>query len=408
MEQNLFLMNKDHKVLEMTYDDEIHAVMKIRTFHNIAYAPPGILDNKGLPNRKDLNDWWKGRAIPASRNHFKSNFPYLDDTRLLTERCMGLSLSDRYWVTDDPEHVKWVDVNFFDNSFTDDLGLVTIGSQVLSSEGSENLYSPNATLGGDLRKKWAIQNGERMLIKSGSGLFHQEPYNEAATTALHKRLLNNGDFVPYSLQGHHSICPNMLGPDEELVPMWDILKNSKKPNSMNDYQFCVMLCTETGLPEKNVIEHFEKMFTCDFIMANSDRHYRNFGLIRNVETLAYTRMAPIYDSGGCLWYDRESLRTPRDYEYRAKPFNPAGMDPEKQLKLFHNFEWFHEDVLNGFVDETRDILAKNPLMSADRRDAVLSGLSDNIETVQDYVRCESLVIGVAMQNEIVKESGETL
>lgn len=397
MERNLFLMNKDHKVLEMVYESDIHAAIKIMSLHDIAYAPPGILDNKGAPNRKDLNDWWRGRAIPASRDHLRTNFPYLDDPCSLTEQCMGLSLSDRYWVTDDPEHVKWTDVNFFDNVFTDDLGLITMGERIQSADSSENLYSPNATLGGDLRKKWIIQDDKRILVKSGSGLFRQEPYNEAITTELHMRLLNPGEYVPYSLQGRYSICPNMLGYDEELVPMWDIIKNAKKPNSMNDYQFCVDRCIQTGISEKDIMEHFEKMFTCDFIMANSDRHYRNFGLIRNVESLEFTRMAPIYDSGACLWHDREYLKTQQDYSYRAKPFNPNGMEPSKQLGLFHNFEWFREEKLNGFTDKAADTLTKNPLMPSDRKDAVLAGLLRNIEDVRDMILCERLSSGIMIQ-----------
>ena len=64
------LMNKETQVLEFLYDSEIHTVLKIEQIFNPEYAPLGIIDN-GHISRKLLNEWWKDRAIPASRSKFK-------------------------------------------------------------------------------------------------------------------------------------------------------------------------------------------------------------------------------------------------------------------------------------------------------------------------------------------------
>lgn len=386
MELQMTLLNKDHPVLQLLYDDEIHAITKILKIQELDYAPPAILDYKGMPNRSTLNGWWRNRAIPASRNHLQNDFPYLGDTRSLAEKSMGLSLSDRYWIRDNKTELQWKDVNFFDNPFTEDLGLITLGQKQQSHDSSENMYSPNATLNGDLRKKWTVQDEKRILLKAGSGPFRQEPYNETIATALHQRLLEPDDFVPYTLQGHHCACPNMLRDDEELVPMWDIIANHKKPNHMSDFEFCLALCQKLGIPKNEAQTAYEKMFTCDTILANKDRHYRNFGFIRNVESLKYTRLAPIYDTGSCLWYDRMELTKPSDYVYKAKPFGRDGMDPLKQLGLFQGFEWFDESRLYGFQREASEILEKDPLMSEQRKDAVIKGLAHNIESVAVYIK----------------------
>lgn len=79
----------------------------------------------------------------------------------------------------------------------------------------------------------------------------------------------------------------MLGENEELITAYDVLCNKKKPSSMNDYQFLLSVYQELGL--KNAEEMLTKMFVCDYILANEDRHWRNFGVIRNVETLEYTK-----------------------------------------------------------------------------------------------------------------------
>ncbi len=385
MERSMTLYNKDHPVLRTVYDDELHRFIKITDILDLRYAPPAILDNKGDPNRKDLNDWWEHRAIPASRNHLGKDFPYLGSPLSLTEQNMGLSLSDRYWVTDRTD-IGWKDVNFFENPFSEDLGLITLGEKQQSHDSSENLFSPDSTANGDLQKKWTVCGRQRFLLKAGSGPFYQEPYNEAVATALHRALLDNGDFVPYEIYKKFSSCPNMLHEDEELISMWDILKNSKKPNHMNDFQFCVELCKQCGIPEGDVVTRLEKMFTCDFILANHDRHYRNFGLIRNVETLAYKGLAPIYDTGSCLWHDKITLDKPSDYGYMAKPFGRDGMEPEDQLRLFHNFAWFDEGKLDRFTEKAAEILGKNPLMQEERTGKILDRLGYNMEYAAEYIR----------------------
>ena len=45
------------------------------------------------------------------------------------------------------------------------------------------------------------------------------------------------------------------------------------------------------------------MLAFDFIINNNDRHYGNFGFIRDVESLKYISMAPLFDNGNSLWYN---------------------------------------------------------------------------------------------------------
>lgn len=285
------LMNKNHPVVSFRYDRDIHAVVKIVDVHDLRYAPVALADSKGIVTRRALNDWWRRRAIPASRHQIQQLLDSLNlnSTLELAEENFGLSLSDRYWINDSKNPLKWEDVNFFDNDFTDDLGMLTLGQK---SSGNPNLMSPNSTLGGDLNKKWKIVNGRRILVKGGTGSTRQEVLNEVVATALYNRLLSRNDYVPYFLfeeNGRiYSACENMLGQDEELVTAYDVLSTRKKPDSISDYDFLVDTYKSLGL--KNVEEGLAKMFTCDYILANQDRHWRNFGVIRNVETLEFTRL----------------------------------------------------------------------------------------------------------------------
>lgn len=158
----------------------------------------------------------------------------------------------------------------------------------------------------------------------------------------------------------------------------------KKANSQSDYQFLVSCFENIGL--KNVETFLSKMLVCDCIVGNFDRHYQNFGAIRNVETLEYTRFAPIYDTGNSLWCNAEVLEQRKDYEYSAKPFGRNGMSPERQLELLKDFEWYDERKLDGFVEEAVDVLERNPNMPKARIDKIAEGIREQIKIVKRRIK----------------------
>lgn len=45
------------------------------------------------------------------------------------------------------------------------------------------------------------------------------------------------------------------------------------------------------------------MFVVDYLTMNVDRHLKNFGIIRNVETLKWERVIPIFDTGQSMCCD---------------------------------------------------------------------------------------------------------
>ena len=393
------LMNKETPVLAFEYDLAEHKVTRITDVMNADYAPMGMVDRHGEFSKRELNYWWRHRAIPASRaqiDRLLQNLK-LESTLVLAEKSFGLSLSDRYWINDEDDPKSWADINFFDNDFTDDLGFLTLGQDSGGSSpgspdyGRIDLSSPNATLGGDLLKKWKIIDGERVLLKAGVGAFNQEPYNEVAATELHARVMGVGEFTPYRLFADgrriYSACGNILGPDEELVAAWDVIRNVKQPNNLSDMRFLVERYADLGLDRDEVLDSLAKMFACDFVLANRDRHYRNFGVMRNVETLEVTRLAPVFDTGSCLWSNAELLEAPIDFEYMAKPFKLNGMRPADQVKLFAgHFDWFDAAVFDGFAERVGEILGANPNIPQRRIDTVVRQVGKNVSQLERLVR----------------------
>lgn len=379
------------------YDYEIHAFLRILSVRNEGLVPFGARDGSGQVTRRQLQEWWTGRAIPVTRDGYNALRDDLEGTSPLDllERSYGLSLSDQFWLRPTDNAPRWEDVNFFDNDFDGSLGFMTLGSISPASATKGRVRtesSPNSSLGGNLRKAWEIApDGTRLLIKAGSRPLEQEPHNEVVATALYQRLLDPADYVAYSLVERNgrffSACPDMVSCDECLVPAWDLLGSTKTRGSESGWMRLLRRYGELGVP--NAERQLAKMFVCDFILANSDRHWNNLAVIFDAHTMQALRVAPIYDTGASLWYDRAVLARPIDFWYRPLPLiaeRSRRIHPEEQLRLMRDFGWLDPSRLDGFAEEAREILVGNPNLDLGRLDAVTRGIQRNIETVLAYAR----------------------
>ncbi|MBO5126807.1 MAG: excisionase, partial [Clostridia bacterium] len=182
------LMHKDIPAVDFEWDTESCFIRQIGKVYSAAHLPVGISAVNNESIRFGLNDWWLSRAIPANRFGIRKALETLSvpNTKLLLTRCMGLSLSDQYWIRPQDSTVTWHEVNFFENSFSDDIGDVLLG-KATKADGFD-FHSPDNTSDGCLKKRWKIIDGRRCLIKAGSGPYMQQPFNEVIATKIMERL----------------------------------------------------------------------------------------------------------------------------------------------------------------------------------------------------------------------------
>jgi hypothetical protein len=300
---------------------------------------------------------------------------------MLPERNYGLSLSDQYWMRPEGSSMDWQSINYFNNSFSDEVGRLLCGAE--PAVGAIDFNSPDNTSDGILPKRWVIKGEDRCLLKGGTAL-QQEPYNELVATELYQRLLEPDEYVAYELAiengAAYSSCKNMLSDSEELVPALyvDALLPKEHDAAVNaEYRHFLRCCDSLGVQGARM--RLSKMIVCDYILANFDRHYRNFGLIRDVETLTW-RIAPLFDNGSALWCKEASL-TKDNLAYVSLPFVH---DPELQLSIVDDFSWFEPERLYGFVDAAINILGNGPLANYTQRLFIIEDeLYDRIDHVID-------------------------
>lgn len=381
------LMNKEKEIFDFEYNEEEHLIVKFERNYpdNEKYAPFGLIKDN-IIDRYQFNKWWKNRQIPASRNGlkemlYKSDIYDKDNFDLLDAKAYCLSLSDQYWVKRLGEDVLWKDVNFFDNEFSEDIGKILFNGGKTSIK--LNLNTPDMTSNGNYEKRWKIIDGERYLIKAGSKMINQEPFNEVIATKLYERILNDDEYVKYTViyDGERavSICKNFITKETELIPAWKINEYYSFTENENKYEHYVRCLNELKVLNANIL--IDKMLVCDFILANKDRHFNNFGVIRNVETLQFERVAPIFDNGCSLWFDENDIYVGEFF--LTKPFEEY---EKTQINLVKDFSWLDMKKLDGFELEVRKILESNKLLSQERIDKITEHVKSRIDYINKLKR----------------------
>ena len=381
------LMHKDNPVAALEIDEASGVISAIGEVYAEEHIPLGITVKRGKIKRSELNDWWKGRAIPASRSGIKTVLEDLQiaTTQRLLEKCLGLSLSDQYWICPQSKNLKWSEINFFENNFSDDMGnilfgKVSSGEMILNDEIS--LMSPDNTSDGWLKKKWKIINGKRCLIKGGSGAIQQEPYNEVIASKIMERL--DIPHVKYSLimeeEYPYSICEDFITPQTELISAWYVMQTEKKPNHISVYQHYVNCCEKLGIPK--IKESLDKMMVVDYLIANEDRHQNNFGVIRNAESLNFIGAAPLFDSGTSLWFDKPTPMIGRTAKLQCKPFKNTH---EEQIKIVSSFEWLDISKLNGIEEEFRELVRDSIFIDNIRCDAICKAMKERVNSLKKVI-----------------------
>jgi hypothetical protein len=374
------LMHQNIKVAEVKLNSS-HDIDEVVNIYDEERLPIGTKTPDGKLHKPMLNAWWRNRRIPLSRSGLKEHLerePFLTPD-VLQMKSWGLSLSDHYWMNPVSDSLVWEEINFFDHDFSEDVGELLLGKK---KDGHLDLISPDNTSDGWLKKKWKIMNGKRYLVKAGSAAFYQEPYNEAIASLIMKKL--DIDHIPYHVfveaELPYSVCENFVTKETELVSAWYVMQDFKKPNHLSLYEHYVMCCEKHGL--KSAREEIDKMIVIDYLVANEDRHQNNFGLIRDVKTLKFIGMAPIFDTGSALWFDQPTHIMGSSRTLDCKPFKKNHHD---QLKLVESFDWLHLDQLEGIFDEVRRLFVGSLYINDERRERIIEILQMRIETLKKYI-----------------------
>lgn len=348
------LMHKSIEVADIVIDTDTSAISSLDTVYSKEHLPLGVVytqHHKEVIDRRALNSWWLKRSIPASRTGLEEALETLnlDDAAMLLEKGCGMSLSDHYWIRPEGTQAAWENVNFFQNTFSEDIGDILLGERL---NRNVDFNAPDNTSDGMLMKRWKIIDGKRCLLKAGENPFYQQPFNEVIASCIMDRL--DIPHVSYSLvwinELPYSVCEDFVTTETELVSAYRVMQTRYPRNDESDYQHYVNICKENGL--QDIVHSIDTMLVLDYLIANEDRHFNNFGILRNPETLQWISAAPVFDNGTSLSYNRtfDKIFVPTD----CKPFKKKWGE---QLKLISSFDWVDFSKLSGIEEELLEIMS---------------------------------------------------
>lgn len=165
-----------------------------------------------------------------------------------------------------------------------------------------------------------------------------------------------------------------------------MFKSKVKPNGISDYEFYISILEEHGLV--NARKDLENMIILDYLIVNSDRHMKNFGIIRNVETLKWLKLTPIFDSGESMQCDKytDEIDFNRCYGMFFKSPNKNYEDILKSIK--DGIKRIDINALNGLVNEYESLLRtyQSKLDISDNRiNKLVNGLNIRINKLNKHI-----------------------
>ena len=313
----MLLMHKDKIVAELSMRGSVIAGVNVVDMDEM---PIGV-DRRPALTLNSLNKWMHGRSIPQERQGIsaieKALGCSISDAAI---KAMAVSLTDCYWIQENDSSLRWKDVNYHDNSFPELLFDVVVKHEEVEIS---DFRLPDITTDGALEKTWVHSNNIPILLKRGQTLDCKQNLlsaNEVVVSEIASRLgFACAEYFPRVVNTREIVCASpcfVRNIGDEYVSAYQI---------QNQYRIF-----RKDLYDWFVSRGFEKemkdMLYLDHLAHNTDRHEKNFGVIRSAESGNILRMAPIFDSGSCL--DWNGLGN--SYQYDAKPFFD---DRYEQLKL---------------------------------------------------------------------------
>ena len=384
-ESMFYLMHKNDRVTVVVIDEISGAITKVAPNARQELLPLG-----GCMGADTLRKWWQQRAVPVTQGALASVLQAADipTTQNLMVRCLGLSLSDHYWICPMNRDYTWEEINLYTNDFHDEIGEAIFHKTLhADSFSGDAIRSPAASLQGDLQKRWIATRDGRYLIKGNHGPNSQQSINEVFASLLHKQqgFQNYTEYEVYPLKTEVGgklgcICKSFTSEKLEFIPAIDVVNSKKKDNAMSQYEHFIKVCADNGLDQENVRSFLEYQIATDFLLTNTDRHLNNFGVLRDSDSLKFVSMAPIFDSGNAMFWDCPMLPLRDSLEHIA--VNSFRQKESDLLKLVQHMDCV--DLSRLPTDEQfGQLYGLDPQINIE---AILKGYHRKIELLSQWMK----------------------
>jgi len=303
----MLLMNGDTKVLQFSLDD---VTLKVLNNDFLPYQLKDWLidtDFSTAESRKcsmhqfDIfKDFLLGRLLSFSRENAKAILNSISATQSssISEKikiviaCRALSMTDNFWVKDEDEDITFKEVNLRHIKLKDAAFSIAIQGKVISA--TNTVLDPELVTSGMFAKTWYRGEKGIQLWKTDRT---QDKINTKAEVTVSDFLDEiKVEHVKYWFQGQDEIlmvgCDCIASDDISLITA----------QSVKDWCFHQNIDFINWI-EDNYLLSFAQMCVIDYVIANTDRHWENWGFLVDNNTNQIINMAPLYDHNQALIAD---------------------------------------------------------------------------------------------------------
>ena len=248
---------------------------------------------------RGLLKWLRQRVIPKNRAFVSEILRTFGlsagNTKGILDVCRGLSLNDSFWVVPQDFPGRFAQYNLYENRFSEILSLVAYTGAGQSDAAFTT--SPELTTNGMLPKAWRFLPGEGIFLykggTSGASNAGNEPYSEYYASQVAQAMGLNA--VRYGLENWKGIlasrCALFTDIDTAYIPVGRLIGEVGLRECLDYYR-------KLG-PE--AYEQLCSMLVFDAVIYNEDRHFGNFGILRDNHTGRILGPAPVFDNGMSLF-----------------------------------------------------------------------------------------------------------
>ena len=298
------LMNKDVCILHFSCaHNEFGEVLFAEEEWLVKYRPIGY---------HGLQSFLEQRRAPKHRAHIRELLEQCGcgDMEGFLRVTHALSLNDTFWVKGTESPLNWKDVSLYRNEFNEVISRAAFDGTFVSERVSST--SPEFGTDGGYAKCWLREKDEIYLYKGGSALYEVEPLSEYLAAQLAEQICPS--YTAYDLSLHHgkpvSKCSLFTSESQGLAKAGRIFDEERTMPQLLQY------FSSIGSEDA-----FRRMCVLDALILNPDRHYENFGVLFDTETMQILCMAPVFDNNRSLFpeLDEEQLSRPEWYVEKCRP-----------------------------------------------------------------------------------------
>ena len=300
--------------------------------------------------------WLERRVIPKNRAFVDEILKTLglshNDTKGIIDVCKGLSLNDSYWVVPENFEGKFSQYNLYGQQFSERLASIALTGT--SRRRIDSIISPELTTGGMLPKAWRYVEQEGIYLykggTTGASNAGREPYCEYYASQIAEAMGLNA--VHYDLENWKGIiaskCALFTNIDTAYIPIGRIVRTG-------GIAACLAWYDKLGA---EFSKQLRSMLVFDALIYNEDRHFGNFGVLRDNHSGKIIAPATIFDNGLSLfcYAGKEDYAHLDEYaKTRSNPYNISyeevcaevmGARQKEQLRRMIGFRFQRHESLN--------------------------------------------------------------